>query len=66
MMYYLIPIILVLLLAFQFMILLLVVQKNVWYISVLAFILGIFVPLLVASLNSYYGIKREKGGQKPC
>ncbi|WP_338991559.1 sodium-dependent transporter [Spiroplasma endosymbiont of Seladonia tumulorum] len=66
MMYYLIPLILVVIVGFSVYNFIISCTKNAWYISVLAFVLGIFVPVLVASLNSYYGIKREKGGQKPC
>ncbi|WP_425378652.1 sodium-dependent transporter [Spiroplasma endosymbiont of Polydrusus pterygomalis] len=64
MMHYLIPLILGVIIGFSIYDFIISCTKNVWYISVLAFVLGIFVPVLVASLNNYYGIKREKGGVK--
>ncbi|WP_338956110.1 sodium-dependent transporter [Spiroplasma endosymbiont of Polydrusus cervinus] len=64
MMHYLIPLILGVIIGFSIYDFIISCTKNMWYISVLAFVLGIFVPVLVASLNSYYGIKCEKGGVK--
>lgn len=63
-MYYLIPIILIIIIGFLIYDFIINCTKNSWYISFLAFILGVFVPILAAGFNSYYGIKREKGVKK--
>ena len=66
MMYYLIPLILVIIISFSVYDFIISCTINVWYISVLAFVLGILVPILVAGFNSYYAKKKIKEEIKLC
>ncbi|XRZ22215.1 hypothetical protein ACP193_06870 [Spiroplasma endosymbiont of Glossina fuscipes fuscipes] len=65
MMYYLIPLILVII-SFSVYDFVISCTINVWYISVLAFVLGILVSILVAGFNSYYAKKKIKEEIKLC